>query len=106
MLDVEQTAGVGVRVEHLVPHCSNRLAQGLEIAGQRQDLASQRLETLADRWVAGREPGSGERLMLPGPGRFELIDPEGIQVRDKQAGVAVGPQAQVDLEKLAGSGAG
>ena len=44
--------------------------------------------------------------MLPGPGRFELINPEGIEVRDQQAGVAVGPQAQVDLEKLAGGGAG
>ncbi len=105
VLQVEELAAVGVAVVHLAAHRDDLLAQLREIAAPGEHVAADGLEALADRAIAGAEAGAGQRLVLPGPGRVALVGLEGRQRGDQQAGGAVGPQPQVDLEEQAGGGA-
>ena len=102
MLQVEEPGVVGVAVVHLLAHRQDLGAQRRLVARAGQDVGAQRLEGAADGRAAGCVACPGQRLMLPHPGRFGLIDPEGVLAGNQQAGVAVGAQAQVHLEERAG----
>src|SRR5581483_9878532 len=70
-----------------------------------EDPLPDRLESRADRGVAGRMARARERLVLPDPGRLLLVALERVERGDEQAGGAAWAQAQVGLEERAGGGA-
>ena len=105
MLEVELAFAIrGVRVNHLPAHGDDFIPELVQVALLAEDFAADFLEAGADRRVAGAEAGAGQRLMFPDPGVLELVVAEGIDRDGKQAGIAVGTQAEVGLEQDAGRG--
>ena len=106
VLQVEEPRFVGVAVVHLLAHAADLGRQRAQYAALRQDVAAQLLEHGADARAASRMARPGQRLVLPHPGRFVLVEAEGVLGGHQQPGVAIGPQPQVHLEERAGGGAG
>ena len=106
VLYVEQSGRIRVTVEHARAHLQHIGAEFLLIAPLHQNQGPFGLEAFADLRVARRIACPRERLMLPWPCSksilVALVARERVERRDQQAGVAIGPQPQIDLEQLAG----
>ena len=105
VLEIEELADLAaVGVAHLLAHRLHLGAQGVELAAQAQHLGANGLKAFADRTIAGGKACAREGLVLPHPGRFELVLAKGLERCDEQAGLAVGAQAQIGFEQLACGG--
>ncbi|MDR8957294.1 hypothetical protein FEP76_05822 [Burkholderia multivorans] len=110
VLQIEQLGLVRVSGEHLRAHVDDFLREDVRVARRRQHLPADRLERRADLRVARAVARPRQRLVLPDPGGVgriafaQLIAAERVEVRHEQPGLAVRPQAQVDVEQRARAG--
>ena len=93
-------------LEHLRPHGAYLYLERVAVAGFPENCHALRLKLAAEVRVARDKTGARQRLMLPEPGavavHIALIARKHVEGRNGESVLAIGPQSQIDVEKLPG----